>query len=116
MAIVSYLGLYASLTYFIAARRRELAIRICVGASLFSIRKMVIGRAAWSAVIGLILSAPLWVLLGRHISSELLGDLTWSTAHAIAISAACFALSVVMALIPTRTAALVSLWEVLKKT
>ncbi len=115
MAIVSYVALYASLTYFVATRRRELAIRICVGAPPSSIRKIIVYRAVSSVLIALILSAPLWLILARHLSTELLGDLVWSTDRAIALSAACIVLSILIALIPARTAALVSPSEVLKE-
>jgi hypothetical protein len=43
---LAFLGLSGSLSFYIATRRRDLAVRICFGATLWNIRALVIRRAA----------------------------------------------------------------------
>ena len=104
MALVSSIGLYATLAWFVASRRRELAIRVCLGASNNSIRRIVYGRAAGCAALGILLSAPLWPLLARLSSVEYLGAVSWSLGRALAICAGCVAASIAIACLPARPA------------
>ena len=115
MAVVSSIGLYASLTYFIRSRRRELAIRVCLGASGSACRRIIYGRAVFSAGLGVLLSAPLWPLLARLSSVEYLGAVSWSMRRALAISAGCVAVSMVIARLAAREATLISPAQLLKE-
>jgi predicted permease len=67
------LGVYSVVSFVIAARRRELGVRLAVGASSGSIRALVVGHglrlAGWGIVAGLLLS----VALGRSIANLLVG-------------------------------------------
>jgi ABC-type antimicrobial peptide transport system permease subunit len=67
------LGVYSVVSFVIAARRRELGVRLAVGASSGSIRALVVGHglrlAGWGIVAGLLLS----VALGQLIANLLVG-------------------------------------------
>lgn len=115
MAIVAYIGLYGSLSFFVNSRRRELAVRIALGASPWAIRKMVLQQAALSAAIAVILSIPTWPLLAQLSSSDYLGQVAWSTSRAVAIALACAFVSVMVSLAPAADAASVSPAELLKE-
>ncbi len=115
MAFVAYIGLYAALTYYVNTRRRELAVRICLGASPWTIRKIVLSRAAWCASAAVLMSLPLWPLLSHLSSSDYLGRLAWSTADALLMALTCVLLSVLVSLLPAMAAASVSPSEVLKE-
>jgi predicted permease len=114
MAVLAFIGLYGALSYYVGTRRRELAVRICFGASPWAIRKMILGRAAWCAVSAVMLSVPAWPMLARLSSSEYLGRVSWSIGHAVLISLACVSVSVFLSLVPAAAAARVSPAEVLK--
>jgi putative ABC transport system permease protein len=115
MALVAYIGLYGALAYYVGTRRRELAVRICVGARPWKIRKMILARAAWCAASAAMLSVTLWPLLERLSSHDYLGRISWSTGRAVLISLACVTVSVFVSLVPAAAAASVSPSEVLKE-
>lgn len=70
-AVLSIVGVYGVLTYSVQARRRELGIRLAIGAGGAAIRRLVVGRAAVlccvAAAIGLVGAA----VLGRWLGSML---------------------------------------------
>jgi predicted permease len=115
MAIIAYVGLYGSLSYFVNSRRRELAVRIALGASPWAIRKMVLRQAAQSATIAVLLSIPMWPLLARLSSTDYLGQVAWSTSRAVLIAFSCAFVSVIISLAPAAGAASVSPTELLKE-
>jgi predicted permease len=115
IAVVACIGLYGALIYNVNTRRRELAIRVCFGASPWVIRKTVMRQAAQCALFAGVLSAPFWPLLERLSSSDLLGRVSWSTWRAALISLACMSGSIVTSWIPAAVAARVSPSEMLKE-
>lgn len=115
MALVAGIGLYGALAYYVGTRRRELAVRICLGASPWAIRKIVLSRAVLCATAAVLLCAPLWPLLAQLSANEYLGRVSWSTERAMLITLACVAVSLAVSLIPAAAAAAVSPAEVLKE-
>ena len=115
MGCLAYIGLYGALVYHVQVRRRELAIRICLGASQWAILKIILRRAVWSALVGVSLSAFLWPLLARFSTNDYLGRASWSTGRAILVSLACVIVSLWVSLLPARSAASVSPSKALKE-
>ncbi|HET9282366.1 MAG TPA: ABC transporter permease [Candidatus Angelobacter sp.] len=115
MAGVAYIGLFGALVYYVNIRRRELAVRVCLGASRWAIRKIVLMRAAGCAVAGLLLSLPLWPVLAHLSANDYLGRVSWSTGRAALIAMSCALVSVCVSLLPASSAASVSPSEVLKE-
>jgi putative ABC transport system permease protein len=104
MALLSYTALYAALAYYVSTRRRELAIRITLGAEPQAVRRLVLGCAMRCAGIALLLSVPLCFLLAELSASEFLGPVSWSLPRAVLLSAACVGLVGVVALVPAGAA------------
>lgn len=71
--VVASLGVYSVVTFVISARRRELGIRLAVGASPRSIRILVIRHGLQLAIGGLVLGLLLAGLLSRSIATLLVG-------------------------------------------
>ena len=115
MAVLSSIGLYGSLSYYVSTRRRDVAVRICFGATSAHIRNIIILRSLGCACIAVSASLPLWFLLARFFASSYLGRVSWSTGQAVIISFVCIIASGFIALGPARAAARISPSEMLKE-
>jgi putative ABC transport system permease protein len=111
---IAMLGLYASLSYVVAQRRREIAIRVAVGASAARIRRLVAAEGA--AVVGLgigigvVLSVALTRVLGTLLHEIEPTDPITFVGIAIVLGAA----GLGAALSPARQAARVQPAEILR--
>jgi predicted permease len=114
MAAISLIGLYGSLAFYLRAKRREMAVRICLGASPGTIRRMVLVRAFWCAFVGALLSLPMWLVFEKLATNDYLGQVSWSADRAAVITLVCVAGSVLLAMIPAKAAASISPANVLK--
>ncbi len=86
-ALVAGAGLTGLLMFLVAARRREIAVRVAVGAMPRDIFALVLGEAVWPVVIGLGLGAAAGYGLLRASASALYGVSTGDP-RLIALSAA----------------------------
>jgi putative ABC transport system permease protein len=69
--ILAAIGIYGVTSYSITQRTREIAIRMSLGAARGSILRMVVGRGAVLAVVGLVLGLVTVFLLGRLLADVL---------------------------------------------
>ena len=114
IAVVAYLGLYSSLLYFLATKRREIAIRICCGAASGAIFRIVMWRAALSgiyAATGAILSLPLLRLM---VESGWIGTAKWSWEVATGAAFAALVATWLIALPPAMLATQLTPMEVIR--
>jgi len=102
---VAALGLYATFSYAVSERRREMAIRIAIGALPRGVLLMVLRQAAGLAGCGAVLGCLIAALSGRWIQSLLFG--TTATDPVVLGTAAMVMLivAVVAAFLPARHAA-----------
>ncbi len=105
MALLAFAGLLGTLTYAVESRKKELALRICLGASRNRIRGLVLIQALRCAAGGVALALPLMLALARLSSSQLLGALSWSSMRAVVLASACLVLAAGAALRPAQKAA-----------
>jgi putative ABC transport system permease protein len=71
--LLAALGLYGTLSYMVELRRREMAVRMALGASTGSIRALVARRSLSVALAGLLPGIVLSVIAARAIQSFLFG-------------------------------------------
>lgn len=115
MGAVAFIGLYGSLTFYLRTNRRAMAIRICLGASPWAIRRMVLSRALWCSAAAAVLSLPSWIMLRLYADSNYLGKASWSSSRAAEITLLTVGLSLVLALVPAAAAISISPAGVLKE-
>ena len=64
-------GLYGVISYLVALRQREMAIRLAVGAQLADIRRLILVEAGWMALAGTALGLSAAVVLTRRLQALL---------------------------------------------
>jgi ABC-type antimicrobial peptide transport system permease subunit len=64
-------GLYGVLAYRVSQRRREIAVRVAIGASPRAVVRLVLGDATWQVVAGVSIGTLLGLLATRVISGRL---------------------------------------------
>jgi predicted permease len=97
-------GVYGLAAYSVARRRREIAIRMAVGARSREVLSAVLGRVAILAGIGIIAGLGLSAAVGRLLSSFVFQASTRDTRTLAAVAILMLAVAVVSALGPVRRA------------
>ncbi len=111
---LSAIGLYAVVSFGVAARRREIGIRMALGAEPAAVRRLVLRGTAMMTAVGLLAGLGGAVALARMLKSSLFGvppfdPVVWTIAAAILVALA-FAASIV----PARRATRVDVAETLR--
>jgi hypothetical protein len=115
VSVIAYVGLYSVLIHFVNARRKELALRACFGASPWSLRLSVLRQAAYCAIAATVIGLSLWHLtLLRFSAMEWMGGASWSWTISIIISVGCALVSMAIAYFPAESVLRVSPAEILK--
>ncbi len=118
--LLTALGLYATLAAMVAARTREIGLRMALGSDRSGVAMLVLGRAAALLLIGLILGGAATLLASRLLSTSdwlrpLLFGVTWFEPGTYsAILAVLTATSIAACLIPTWNAVRVDPMRVLR--
>jgi hypothetical protein len=100
IAIMSGIGVYSSLVYFITSRRQELAIRMCCGATHGTIFRMVINRAARSGTFAVLIAIGGWIPLHLVVARGWIGQVVWSPLMAGLAISFCLAAILCLAIAP----------------
>jgi ABC-type antimicrobial peptide transport system permease subunit len=66
--VLAAVGIYGVLSYLVTERRREIGIRLAIGASPRAVSREVLGRGVWLATIGVGIGAAAALVLGRVAS------------------------------------------------
>jgi putative ABC transport system permease protein len=103
--VLAAIGIYGVLSYAVAARTREIGIRIAIGARRGSVVGMVLAGAARLAGIGLAAGLAAAFLVTRLLSRILFDVKPFDPATYAAVSAILFAVALLAALVPASRAA-----------
>ena len=71
--LLAAIGIYGVLSYSVTERTAEIGIRMTLGESAGRVRRRVVGRTMWLAVLGVVLGALGSVLISRSMGSLLFG-------------------------------------------
>lgn len=103
-ALLAALGLYAILSYGVAARRRELALRAALGAGRRQLGRLLVDLAGVPVARGLAAGLSAALAGGRLLGSLLFGVAAHDPATFAAVALGCTALAALAALRPALTA------------
>ena len=98
------LGIYGVVALEVGERRKEMAIRIALGASRSSIRALVLRRGVLLAALGAIVGAAGFVAVGRVIEAQLYELSPSDPVNAVVVVAVLFVCTVCACLLPARAA------------
>jgi ABC-type antimicrobial peptide transport system permease subunit len=98
-------GLYGVLSQLVGQRRREIGIRMALGASRASIQAMILRRAGRLGTLGLIVGLLASLEAGRLLRAFLFGVKPVDGATYLAVTVAVLAASIAAAFMPARNAA-----------
>ena len=101
---VSGIGLYAVFAHAIAERRREMAIRIAIGAQPGRVLGMILREACRLAAVGVLCGCTLGVVAGRWLQSMLVGTAPSDPAVLGAAAALMLLVAALATFLPARTA------------
>ncbi len=105
--VLASVGLYGVMAYTVAARTREIGIRMALGADRARLLRLVLGRSAAIAAVGVVLGVPAALFASRAIASFLFGLTATDTWTYLSVAALLFAIALAATWIPARRAALV---------
>jgi putative ABC transport system permease protein len=102
--LLAAFGLYGVMAYSVAQRRREIGIRMALGAQAGDVRAMVVGQALRLGAAGLVLGLAGALAATRVLESLLFGVSTGDPATFAAVSAALITVLLLAAYLPARRA------------
>ena len=112
--VLGAVGLYGVLSYVVSTRRREIAVRMALGAEGSSVRRMVVAQGAkitgWGVAVGLFLA----LMLTRVLDSLLFGVGTLDITTFTAMSLVMLTVALLASYIPARRASTVDPMQALR--
>lgn len=102
--LLASIGLYGVMAFVVARRRKELGVRLALGAQPGGVLWLVMREVLWLLGLGLAVGIPAALLLGRYVASELHGMDATNPAIAIVTMLLLTIVSVAAGLIPAHRA------------
>jgi predicted permease len=102
--VLAAVGLYGVMAFVVVRRRKELGVRLALGASPGTIVWMVMREVLVLLALGLAVGIPAALAAARYVSSQLYGVEPWDPSIALATVAVLSLVSAVAGLIPARKA------------
>ncbi|HEY4231362.1 MAG TPA: FtsX-like permease family protein, partial [Thermoanaerobaculia bacterium] len=106
--LLAAVGISSVLAYSVRRRRREIGIRIALGAKTSDVLRMVVVQGMRPAILGMVLGLAGALALGRVLSSLIFGIQASDPATFAAVALLLGAVALVACLVPARRAAAVS--------
>ena len=103
--LLAVIGLYGVLSFVVSQRRREIGVRMALGAGRKDVQRMVLRQGGLLAVVGLALGVVIALALGRVIASQLHGVGAADVATLAGVTLLLAATSLLASWVPARRAA-----------
>ncbi len=98
-------GLYGVISYLVALRQREIAIRLAIGAQLADIRRLILVEAGWMALAGTAVGLTAAVVLTRRLQALLFETTPLDPVVFVAVSTILVGVCLLASWLPARRAA-----------
>jgi putative ABC transport system permease protein len=108
------IGVYGVLSYLVGQRRREIGVRVALGAHRHQVLKLVVGQGFRLAMLGLAIGIPLALLLSRVLSKILYGIEPYDPASFASISILLAGVAILASYLPATRATQVNPVEALR--
>jgi predicted permease len=102
--VIAAVGLYGVLAYAVTRRRREIGVRIAIGASPGSVERMFLRESFLQLAVGLAIGVPAAILVIRYVSSMLYGLTPYDPTAIVAVTVVLAAATAAAAYLPARRA------------
>ncbi len=112
--VLAGVGVYGVLSGDVTRRRKEIGIRIALGAPLGRVTTLVLERALRPAVAGAAIGILAALAIARSMSALVFGVATWDPASFIVVTATLLVIAIVATLVPAVRAARVSPVEAIR--
>ena len=112
--VLAAIGIYGVLSFLVGASRREIAIRMALGAAASRVLGLVVRRGLMLAAVGLLLGLGAAVLASRALGSQLFGVGATDPLTYAAVSAALLAVAMVASWVPAQRATRIEPQDALK--
>jgi ABC-type antimicrobial peptide transport system permease subunit len=106
-ALLAVSGVYGLVSYAVGQRRRELALRMALGAAAADVRGLVLRQVAGLGLAGIVFGL-LVAILGRPLTRWLVGDTAIDVALSAAIASGIFLMVLLAGVLPVRRAGRIS--------
>ncbi|HSR49577.1 MAG TPA: ABC transporter permease [Acidobacteriota bacterium] len=113
--LLATIGLYGILSQYVLRRRREIGIRMALGASRWHVQRQVVGQGLWIAAIGLLAGTVAALGLTRWLSSMLEGVEGYDPTVYLAVTAFLALVALAVGAVPARRAATLDPMRVLRE-
>jgi ABC-type antimicrobial peptide transport system permease subunit len=112
--ILSIVGIYGVMGYYVQQQRREIGIRMALGGSASAVARLVLGNGMQVATVGVVAGIVLAFALTRWMSSLLFGVGSKDASTFVAVSAGLLTIAFATCLLPARRATAVEPASVLR--
>jgi putative ABC transport system permease protein len=99
------IGVYGVLAGDIARRRKEIGIRLALGARPSGVTRLVLARALRPAAVGAVIGIAVALVVSRSMSALVFGVRTWDPVSFALVTSTLFAVAALATLVPARRAA-----------
>jgi putative ABC transport system permease protein len=114
-AVLAAIGLLGMLAYAVSRRRREIGIRMAMGATIQRVAKMIVRDAAWTVIPGILCGFAAYAACARILVPLLYGVTQLNVVSVVGAIALVIGVCAVATLIPALKAAQVEPWQVLRE-
>jgi predicted permease len=102
--LLGAVGIYGVLSYVVTQRKREIAVRMAVGAEPPGLRRMVVAQGGRVALVGIVAGVVIAVWVTRFLATLLFGVQPFDAATFVAMSGLMLAVALLASYVPARRA------------